>query len=241
MLKTIMDSNMGGLLFLLRWLHLFFGIIWIGLLYYFNFVQGAFMAETSEAVAKSQVTQKLVPRALWWFRWGAMWTFVTGLTMLLAYSHLEAHAGPGMAILRSSNWINILTGAFFATLMFLNVWLIIWPNQKKIIANAVNTAAGKPADPSVPAIAARAGVASRTNVLFSIPMMFFMLAKNHLGYAVDDNSNLCLYWIIAAVIILGLEVNAIKGKSGPMTTIKGVVSCGFALTLIFAILLTVLM
>lgn len=241
MLHTIFDSNMGGLLFITRWLHLFFGIIWIGLLYYFNFVQGAFMAEVTEAVAKSQVTQKLVPRALWWFRWGAMWTFVTGLVMLLMYSHLEAGAGLGMAIFRSPNWINILTGAVLATLMFLNVWLVIWPNQKIVIANAVATASGKPADPAAAPAAARAGVASRTNVLFSIPMMFFMLAKNHLGYAVDDGSSVGLYWIIALALIFALEINALKGKSGPLTTIKGVISCGFGLTAVFAVLLTVLM
>src|SRR4051794_19731025 len=70
-----------GLIFLFRWLHLFFGVIWIGLLYYFNFVQGAFMAE-ADAAAKSTVTQKLVPRALWWFRWGAAFTLLTGLLYL---------------------------------------------------------------------------------------------------------------------------------------------------------------
>lgn len=241
MLYTIFDSNMGGLLFLLRWLHLFFGIIWIGLLYYFNFVQGAFMAEVTEAVAKSQVTQKLVPRALWWFRWGAMWTFVTGLVMLLVYGHLESHVGPGMAILRSPNWLNILTGSYFATLMFLNVWLVIWPNQRVVIANAVAVAGGAAANPAAAPAAARAGVASRTNVLFSIPMLFFMLAKNHLGYAVNDHSNVFLYWTIASLIILGIQMNALKGKTGPLTSIKGVISCGFGLTAIFTILLTILM
>jgi uncharacterized membrane protein len=238
MLHTLTE-NIWGLHFVLRWLHLFFGIVWIGLLYYFNFVQGSFMAETTEAVAKSQVTQKLVPRALWWFRWGAMWTFVTGATMIMIRAHIDVRSS-GTAILATPYWMNILTGAFFATLMFLNVWLIIWPKQKIVIANAVATAGGAAANPAVPAAAARAGVASRTNVLFSIPMMFFMVGANHLGYAVGETSNVTLYWILAAVIILGLELNAIKGKNGPMTTVKGVISCGFALTLLFSILLTVL-
>jgi uncharacterized membrane protein len=78
--------SMDGLYFLLRWFHIFFGIVWIGILYYFNYVQGAFMAET-DAPTKSQVTQKLLPRALWWFRWGAMGTFLVGLLILALRGH----------------------------------------------------------------------------------------------------------------------------------------------------------
>src|SRR3954470_11609661 len=113
-----------GILFLLRWLHLFFGIIWIGLLYYFNFVQGAFFAET-DAATKSAATQKLVPRALWWFRWGAMYTFLTGFVILMA----RGHQG-GFGIFSSPWGVSILTGAALGITMFLNVWLVIWPNQK---------------------------------------------------------------------------------------------------------------
>src|SRR6266404_4684119 len=133
-----------GMVFLLRWIHFLAGVTWIGLLYYFNFVQGPFFAE-ADAATKSSATQKLVPRALWWFRWGAMLTFLSGLAIL------------GM---RRASWsdawgMTILTGAAFGTLMFLNVWLVIWPNQKIVIANALNVAAGKPADPAAAASAAR--------------------------------------------------------------------------------------
>src|SRR3954468_5201477 len=106
--------NMNGLMFLLRWLHFFFGIVWIGHLYYFNFTQGPFFAET-DASTKSNAIQKLVPRALWWFRWGAMWTFVTGLCYLMTFAHASGHA-----IFATSWGVAILTGAALGTLMWAN-------------------------------------------------------------------------------------------------------------------------
>lgn len=238
MLQTLFSDIFVGLHFIMRWLHVFFGVIWIGHLYYFNFVQGAFMNET-DAGAKSQVLQKLAPRALWWFRWGAMWTFVTGLVMLSLRGHQEAALG-GMAVFSSPYWINILTGALMATLMFLNVWLIIWPNQKIVINNAVTTAGGGAANPAAAGAAARALVASRTNTMFSIPMLFFMLSASHLVYGVSQNSNLTVYWIILFVLIGALEANAIFGKTGPMTTIKGVITSGFALTGAIVVLISIL-
>src|SRR5882757_9808641 len=110
MLQTLFSTM--GIHFVFRWLHLFFGVMWIGILYYFNYVQGAFMAETTEAVAKSQVVQKLLPRAMWWFRWGAMWTFLTGLVMLMIRAHIDV-SGAGVAVFSTPFWINILTGATF--------------------------------------------------------------------------------------------------------------------------------
>src|SRR3954453_17216857 len=79
--------SLDGFMFVLRWLHLFFGVLWIGLLYYFNFVQGAFFAET-DAATKSNAIQKLVPRALWWFRWAAMFTLITGLILINGLVHM---------------------------------------------------------------------------------------------------------------------------------------------------------
>src|ERR1700722_13378052 len=93
-------SSIDLALFGLRWLHFFFGVIWIGLLYYFNFVQGAFFNEI-EAPVKSTAIQKLVPRALWWFRWGAAWTFFTGLVYLAIRGHQVGADG-----LMSSYWMN---------------------------------------------------------------------------------------------------------------------------------------
>src|SRR3954451_4397229 len=105
-----------GILFLFRWLHFFFGVTWIGHLYYFNFVQGAFFAET-DATTKSNAIQKLVPRALWWFRWGAMFTMVTGVMYLGMRGHMLGHA-----VFVTSWGIAILTGAFLGLLMWANVW-----------------------------------------------------------------------------------------------------------------------
>ncbi len=233
MIASLMDGNFAGLHFVFRWMHLFFGVLWIGLLYYLNFVQGSFVAET-DAGAKSQVTQKLVPRVMWWFRYAALWTFITGVVMISIRMHQEGSAG-GLN-LATAYWINILTGALMATLMFLNVWGIIWRAQKVIIANAVTVAGGGSANPTVAARGARSGVASRTNVLFSIPMMFFMVGAQHLGFVVNEQSNVPAYWIAALVLIGAIEANAIWGKNGPMTSIKGVITCGFLLTAAFVIL-----
>jgi len=237
MLNSLFADNFYGLHFVFRFLHVFFGIIWIGHLYYFNFVQGAFMNET-DAGAKSQVLQKLAPRALWWFRWGAMWTFVTGVMMLMLKAHQEASAATPIDW-STPYWVSILTGSLFATLMFLNVWLIIWPNQKIVIANAVTTAGGAAANPAAAGAGGRALVASRTNTMFSVPMLFFMLAANHFGY--EPKGSTLIYWIAAFVVIGALELNAIKGKTGPMTTIKGVIGSGFALLLVMLLLNTILL
>ena len=129
-----------GWLFLLRWIHFFAGITWIGLLYYFNFVQTPFFAET-EAPVRSGAIQKLVPRALWWFRWGAMFTFLSGWLIILH----RAHQGGFFA--GSYGWA-ILLGGLLGTMMWANVWFVIWPNQKIVIQNTLDTAAGRPANPA---------------------------------------------------------------------------------------------
>src|SRR5437870_12852481 len=126
-----------GIQFLLRWIHFLAGITWIGLLYYFNFVQGPFFAE-ADASTRSVATQKLVPRALWWFRWSAALTFLSGLTIL---------------ILRRVSWsdpwgITILSGAAFGIVMLANVWRVVWPKQQVVIATAVATAGGCAAQPA---------------------------------------------------------------------------------------------
>jgi len=224
-----------GILFLLRWLHFFFGIIWIGLLYYFNFVQGSFMSE-ADASTKSTVTQKLVPRALWWFRWGAMFTMLTGLTYLSIRGH---QIGP--EFYRTSYGTCIVLGAILGLLMWANVWFIIWPKQKIVIQSAVQVAGGGAAIPEAAAAAARATCASRTNTFFSIPMLFFMGGASHLPIGVDENSNFGVLWLILAVIIGAIELNAVKGKTGPLTTIKGVIHSGFALAAVFYFLIEILL
>jgi len=206
-----------ALAFIFRWIHLLAGVAWIGLLWYFNFVQGEYFQE-AEASAKSDAIRKLVPRALWWFRWGAMFTFISGVALLGAKQLL----GYG-----------IIVGAVLGTLMFLNVWLIIWPNQRIVIASAEQAAAGGEADPAAAGALAKAGLASRTNTLFSIPMLFFMASSVHLAQlATPVTQASILSLIVVFGIIALLEVNAIKGKTGPMTSVVGVIHMGLILTLV---------
>ncbi len=106
--------------YLFRWGHFLAGITWIGLLYYFNFIQGEYF-KVAEGSSRVDAFTKLVPRALWWFRWGAMGTFLTGCVLLGGFGKYVS--------------LDILLGALMGTLMFLNVWLIIWPNQKILIAS----------------------------------------------------------------------------------------------------------
>lgn len=217
--------NMNGFLFILRWIHFLAGITWIGILYYFNFVQGEFFKEVDPGV-KNVAVQKLVPKALWWFRWGAMITFISGILLITGTLHT------GMP-LKSSWGILILIGSLLGTLMWANVWFIIWPGQKIVIASANQVLSGGVAIPEAAARGARAGVASRTNVLFSIPMLFFMGAARHLGLMHDvAQANLTLLAVLLGVIFLLIELNALKGKTGPLTTIKGVIHLGIVLTIV---------
>ncbi len=199
--------------YLARWAHFLFGITWIGLLYYFNFVQTEYFKE-ADGDARTDAFTKLVPRALWWFRWGAAFTFLTGLIML-------GLRGAGVTL-------DITVGAVLGTLMFLNVWLIIWPNQKIVIESNTQVKAGGEALPEAAGAAPKAALASRTNTLFSIPMLFFMGSSAHYAHGGLNGNTTAL--IVALVIIAALELNAIFGKQGPMTTVRGVILSGLALT-----------
>tara|TARA_R110002110_G_scaffold245617_3_gene461982 strand:- start:26987 stop:27616 length:630 start_codon:yes stop_codon:yes gene_type:complete len=192
--------------FIFRWAHVLFGITWIGMLYYFNFVQTEYFKE-AEAGAKADAMKKLAPRALWWFRWGAMFTFLTGLVLLMsvrAFSNFESSA---------VIWVGSLAGI----LMFLNVWLIIWPKQKIVLGLAEGDG---------PAAAAKAGLASRTNTLFSGPMLFCMLGAKHAPFIEASTTGL----IACAVLLLALEANALFGKLGPMAKVVGVIHMSILLT-----------
>ena len=216
------EFGIGGVMevveYLVRWGHYIFGITWIGLLYYFNLIQGGYMAAASNE-AKVDAFTKLVPNALWYFRWGAMLTFLTGLVLL-------------EAVWRTGRLgIDIAVGATMGTLMFLNVWLIIWPNQKIVIASHEAVAAGGEADPGQAGAAATALLASRTNTLFSLPMLFFMGSSFQFpqGPGVRDNIS-APGLVVAMIIILALEANAIWGKLSVITTVKGVIHSSLILT-----------
>jgi uncharacterized membrane protein len=165
---------------LLRWIHVFAGIIWVGHLYFFNFVnvplQGAIGPEV-----KKVVNPQMLGRAFWWFRHAAMTTFVVGLllfTMLYMYTP-GAGFGPsdlfrtGDGLTGRAIWIMI--GMAFGSVMWFNVWFVIWPAQRRILP-AVRD--GQPVDPALPKKALKA---SRVNAYLSGPMLFGMLAPNHFG------------------------------------------------------------
>ena len=203
-----------GLDYLFRWGHFMAGITWIGVLYYFNFIQGEYFKEAEDA-HRSGAIQKLVPRALWWFRWGAMFTFLTGVVLL-------GYRGAGITY-------DITVGATLGTLMFLNVWLVIWPAQKIVIASATQVAQGGEALPEAAGAAPKAALASRTNVLFSAPMLFFMGSSAHLPSGMlADASTVGL--AVVMLLIFALEGNALFGKQGPMTKVSGVIGCSIGLT-----------
>jgi len=157
-----MDGSSVGLLF--RWGHFLAGITWIGLLYYFNFVQVPFL-KTVSAEGKAEAFKHLVPRALAWFRYSALATWLFGAALL----------GPnlGDAFMLQGPYAVIGMGAWLGTIMLLNVWGIIWPNQKRVLGLIPATAEEKPK------AARRAFLASRTNTMLSIPMLFFMAASKH--------------------------------------------------------------
>ncbi|MBI4608549.1 MAG: urate hydroxylase PuuD [Candidatus Rokubacteria bacterium] len=226
-----------GWLFLLRWVHFLAGIVWIGLLYYFNLVQTPFFAETEPAV-RSGAIQRLVPRALWWFRWGAMITFLSGWLILL---HRMGELGVLGFFNTGYGWAIFLGGAL-GSFMWANVWFVIWPEQKVVIQNAIDTAAGRPANPAAAAAGQRAGFASRTNVVFSIPMLFYMGAASHLSTLADmmSRGGKIGMGLVCAVVILLVEANALFGTAGatkkPLATVKGTLWAGFILALIFYLL-----
>ncbi|MBV1910870.1 MAG: urate hydroxylase PuuD [Kangiellaceae bacterium] len=194
---------------LARWGHLLFGMTWIGLLYYFNFIQGGYFKSASpEGLADAKA--KLAPEALWWFRWGAMFTFITGVILLYGVEK--------QGVMNSY----IAVGAALGTFMFLNVWLIIWPNQKIALGMVEGDGA---------AAGGKALLASRTNTLFSGPMAFCMLAGPHFaGYGNLSHSMNAMYAALAVVVLL--ELNAIFGKQGPMATVRGVIVSSLVLTAI---------
>jgi uncharacterized membrane protein len=164
----------GGLIFfeaVFRFMHVFFGILWIGLLYYFNFVQIRVMPQIP-AELKPAVSKYIAPEALFWFRWAALATWVMGVILALSRNYLVEAATLGLAggysPATDARYTFIGVGMWLATVMFLNVWVFIWPNQK-IALGLVD------ADADAKAKAAKqAMLFSRTNTLLSIPMLATM-------------------------------------------------------------------
>ena len=157
---------------LFRYFHVVAGVMWIGLLYYFNFVQVPNMSKITDE-QKPAITKVIAPSALFWFRWAALVTVVTGLIVayLNGYAHEAMTLGIGSG---GGKYTAIGIGMWLGLIMAFNVWFIIWPNQKKVLGIVEASAEEKPA------AAKKALIASRTNVLLSLPMLLSMVAAQNL-------------------------------------------------------------
>ena len=202
-------GQMGGGQALGRFAHYLGGITWIGLLYFFNFIQGAAFAEMGDA-ARGEALRKITWRTLWWFRWAAALTWVSGIWIL---GHQEVlNSGDYW---RSAAGIGIAFGVVLGTTMAANVWMVIWPTQQIAIGSSVSVSEGGEADPEAPAAAKRAGRASRVNTLFSIPLIFFMMWPSHFGpqFGNPEASTTIVIWAVFGVIWAVMELSAL-GKIG---------------------------
>ena len=160
----------GWWLFAMRWLHVMAGVMWIGLLWYFNFVQTPSMPKIPDE-HKPAISKVIAPAALFWFRWAAMATIILGIILASMNGYL------GQALSLQKPFTPIGLGMWMGIIMWFNVWFIIWPNQKKALG-IVQVGAEEKA-----AAAKKAGLASRINTMLSIPMLYFMVAQQHAGVA----------------------------------------------------------
>ncbi len=189
----------------LRWMHFFFGVLWLGHLYFFNFVQAQYEKALS-ADQKKVLIPQIRGRALWWFRWGAMITLLTGWSYL-GYQEM---------VVRKSNFANwlsfgpdgagasnlwILFGGLLGTIMWINVWFVIWPAQQ-VILGSLSGKREKPAD--FDALVAMSHRFSRLNTHLSLPMLFGMGARGH--FPVARSLGEALLWMLG-VIVIGFAVS----------------------------------
>jgi uncharacterized membrane protein len=231
--------------------HVIVAVMWMGLLWFFNFVQTPAFAEM-EASSRNDAFDKLTWRALWWFRWSAAATVVFGLLIIAIAPKglygkdfwIHTAQGPTLAI-----------GILFGLVMFLNVWLVIWPKQQIVIANARTLKAGGEANPDAAAAARAGAMASRQNMIFSLPLLVFMVGAAHF-YALAPNfgnvisgSKAVIYILIGVVVLLILELNALgmisgRGNTGLnmiYETHKNAMYTGFGLIVAFYILAEIIL
>jgi uncharacterized membrane protein len=225
------------------WFHVLAGIAWIGLLYYFNFVQTPSLAKF-DAGPRTELQRKLLPLALLWFRMAAAVTFLTGLIVLVLK---EDYANGG-----AKTWegLTITAGMFIAIVMLCNVWFVIWPNQQIVIANAEGVAAGQEPNPAAAGAGRRAALASRTNTLFSIPVVWFMIsASNYAAFLAPSGTGKRVVWYIAFLVLTALfEANALGAFGGvapsPMNKylddVKTTIGVGVGLWAVYLILTLIL-
>ena len=247
--------------FWFRYLHVLAGITWIGLLYYFNLVQvPGLAAYGDEGKARNITITQIATRALWWFRWASVATLTTGLLItavlpdymrdFMNHAADDPSKGPGSAANAKNAAISV--GMVLGILMAANVWMVIWKNQKVVIANATTVLGGGEANPDAATSGRRAMLMSRQNMIFSISMLFFMVGAAHYYpesfSATSGNAN--TFMLISIVIIALLQLNAL-GKFGgikagnkmlwPYESHKNAIISGVVLWAVFFIASIVLM
>ena len=161
--------------FILRYLHVLSGIMWIGLLWYFNFVQIPNMPSIPDE-QKPAISKVIAPAALWWFRWGAMATIVTGILLAHMNGYLVDAITLGMLSDGAAKDTAIGIGMWLGAIMWFNVWFVIWPNQQRALGIVEADTDSKAAS------AKTAMLFSRTNTLLSIPMLFAMASAQNIAW-----------------------------------------------------------
>jgi uncharacterized membrane protein len=236
--------------------HVIVAVMWIGLLWFFNFVQTPAYAEM-EPAARNSAFDKITWRALWWFRWASAATVAFGLLLLAIGSGAKDTIG----LYRKDYWIHsasgptLLIGIVMGILMFLNVWLVIWPQNQVVIGNSRTLLAGGEANPNAAASARAGAMASRQNTIFSIPVLFFMVAASHFWSSPAINrlnissGKAVVYIIIGLVVVAVLELNALgyisgRGNTGLnwiYETHKNAMYTGFGIIVVMYVLAEILL
>jgi uncharacterized membrane protein len=200
-----------------RMAHVIVAVMWMGLLWFFNFVQTPAYAEMDPA-ARNNAFDKLTWRALWWFRWAAAATVAFGILIIAIKPKI--YDGDYW---QSSAGVTLLIGIIFGLIMLYNVWMVIWPNQQIVIANARNVQAGGEADPNAAAAARAGAMASRQNTIFSLPLLVFMVGASHFySYShfdfEPDTAMWLIYLLVGLAVAIILEANALGKVSGRGST-----------------------
>jgi uncharacterized membrane protein len=197
----------------MRIAHVMFAVMWMGLLWFFNFVQTPAYAEM-EPSARNNAFDKLTWRALWWFRYAAMFTVASGVLVLLIGGFGKSDAY-GSAYWKSPPGAGLAAAILFALIMIYNVLGVIWPNQQIVIANARNVQAGGEPNPAAPAAARAGAMASRQNTIFSFTVFLFMVGSDHLfgdftHFKIQPAAGVrVLFYIVLLAIAVVMEANAL--------------------------------
>ena len=231
--------------------HVVVAMMWMGLLWFFNFVQTPAYAEMDGA-ARNNAFDKITWRAMWWFRWAAVATVAFGL-LVIAVRGSDKFDGD---FWKSTPGVTLLIGILFGITMLYNVWMVIWPAQQVVIGNARNVQAGGEADPNAPAAARAGAMASRQNTIFSLPLLVFMVGASHFYGDIDSHfspapsgAKWFVYFAFGIAVLAILEANALGKISGRGNTglnviyesHKNAMYAGFALIVAFYILAEILL